>query len=124
MSGTTATLDRVADRETLGHNRITHHAIRHTVEAVTARAFRVSRDNVTAALEDDDGKLGVSVSVKLTLPPLLGPRNGTGTVFELAQHARTEIASRGAELTGLEIGRVDIRLTGGKQDQPKERRVT
>ncbi|MGR0161948.1 hypothetical protein [Paenarthrobacter nitroguajacolicus] len=124
MSGaTSATMVRVAGRHARGHNRITPNAIRQTVEAVTARAFRVGRVNVTASLEDDAGKLGVSVSVKLTLAPLMEPRNGTDTVFELAQQARTEIVSRGAELTGLEIGRVDIRLTGGNHEQPKERRV-
>lgn len=129
MSGTPSAtmspiMSRRAGRETRGHNRITHNAIRQTMEAVTARAFRVGKDNVTAALEDDAGKLGVSVSVKLTLEPLLEPRNSTGTIFERAQQARDEITSRGAQLTGLEIGRVDIRLTGGKQEVPKERRVT
>jgi hypothetical protein len=123
MSGTTSATTARVGRDTRGHNRITHNAIRQTVEAVTARAFRVDIDNVTAALEDDDGKLGISVSVKLTLPPLLKTRNSTVTVFDLAQQARTKIVSRGAELTGLEIGRVDIRLTGGTQEQPKERRV-
>lgn len=111
-------------KETRGHNRITHHAIRQTMEAVTARAFRVGKDNVTAALEDDAGKLGVSVSIKLRLEPLLEPRNSSGTIFERAQQARAEITSRGTELTGLETGRVDIRLTGGKQEVSKERRVT
>jgi|GEM_PF-826213 len=118
-----ATADRAADRDTRGHNRITHNAIRKTVEAVTAQAFGVGKEGVTASLEDDGGKLGVSVSVKLTSGPLTKPRNGTGTVFEQAQQARAEIVSRGTKLTGLEIGRVDIRLTGGKQEQPKERRV-
>ncbi|ABM06906.1 MULTISPECIES: hypothetical protein [Micrococcaceae] len=107
----------------LGHNRITHTAIRTTLEALTARAFRVDRSNVSAELKDDAGKLGVSVSVKLALPPLLEPRIGSGTVFDMAQSARADVVSRGVELTGLEIGRVDIRLVGGHQEQQRKRRV-
>lgn len=111
-----------------GHTRLTHTAIRKTVESVTANAFSVAMGNVSAKLDDDAGKLGVSVSVKLALPQLLKPRNsagsvGTGSVFEQAQTARKEIVARGTGITGLEIGRVDIRLTGGKAEQPKERRV-
>lgn len=101
-----------------GHTRITRHALRKTLEAVTAQAFRVGTGNVAAELEDDAGKLGVSLSVKLSLPPLPGPRKTTGTVFQQAQAARTQLVSRGLELTGLEIGRVDIRLTGAKE-QPR-----
>lgn len=106
-----------------GHNRLTHTAIRKTVESVTANAFRVATGNVSATLDDDAGKLGVSVSVKLALPQLLKPRNGGVTVFEQAQSAREQIVARGREITGLDIGRVDIRLTGGKAEQPRERRV-
>ncbi|SKB96284.1 hypothetical protein SAMN05660916_03587 [Arthrobacter sp. 31Cvi3.1E] len=106
-----------------GHNRLTHTAIRKTVESVTANAFRVATGNVSATLDDDAGKLGVSVSVKLALPQLLKPRNGGDTVFEQAQSAREQIVARGREITGLDIGRVDIRLTGGKAEQPRERRV-
>ncbi|MEO3941218.1 hypothetical protein V3C41_09075 [Paenarthrobacter nicotinovorans] len=97
-----------------GHTRITQQAIRKTLESVTAQAFRVGAGNVAAELEDDAGKLGVKVSVKLSLPSLLGPRTTTSTVFEQARAARTQLVSRGLELTGLEIGRVDIRLAGAK----------
>ncbi|ASN22007.1 hypothetical protein [Arthrobacter sp. YN] len=101
-----------------GHTRITQHALRKTLEAVTAQAFRVRAGNVAAELDDDAGRLGVSLAVKLSLPPLLGPRKTTGTVFQQAQAARTQLVSRGLELTGLEIGRVDIRLAGAKE-QPR-----
>ncbi|MET3904569.1 hypothetical protein [Paenarthrobacter sp. 4246] len=103
-----------------GHTRITQHALRKTLEAVTAQAFRVGAGNVAAELEDDAGKLGVRLSVKLALPPLLGPRKTTATVFQQAQTARTQLVSRGLELTGLEIGRVDIRLAGAKE-QPRSK---
>ncbi|UKA49712.1 hypothetical protein LFT48_20145 [Arthrobacter sp. FW305-123] len=112
-----------------GHNRITHNALRKTVETVAAQAFNVGPGNVAASLEDDGGKLGISVSVALPLPPLLGTpypvgpavedRPGEGTVFAMARQARADIVAQGAELTGLEIGRVDIRLNGDKNSGGK-----
>ncbi|MCP1411324.1 hypothetical protein [Paenarthrobacter sp. A20] len=117
-----------------GHTRIARTALRKTVETITARAFQVGGSNVTAELDDDSGRLGVRASVQLALPPLLGPRPdaGTtldgkathGTVFEKAQAARTELVARSLELTGMELGRVDIRLTGSKQAQLKESHST
>ncbi len=127
-----------------GHTRIARTALRRTVETITARAFQVGGSNVTAELDDDSGRLGVKVSVQLALPPLLGPRpdagtaldgtaldgtalDGTathGTVFEKAQAARTELVARSLELTGMELGRVDIRLTGSKQAQMRESQST
>ena len=115
-----------AGRNRPGHTRITPNAIRKTLEAVTAQAFRVDAGNVAADVDDDAGRLGVRLSVRLSLPPLLGPRKATGTVFEQARAARTQVVSRGLELTGLEIGRVDIRLAAAKEhftEHGKERRV-
>ncbi|MFC8040998.1 hypothetical protein ACFUOZ_16720 [Paenarthrobacter sp. NPDC057355] len=109
--------------ERIGHNRLAHAAIRKTVESVTAHAFGVETGDVSARLDDDAGRLGVNVTVKLALPPLLLRRSSPETVFEQAQAARKEIVARGTAITGLTIGRVDIRLTGGKPRQPKERRV-
>ncbi|SEJ55368.1 hypothetical protein SAMN04487917_10738 [Arthrobacter sp. yr096] len=117
-----------ASEKRAGHTRIARTALRKTVETMTARAFGVGGSNVTADLEDDSGKLGVRLSVQLALPPLLAPRKGAATVFDQAQAARAELVARSMELTGMELGRVDIRLTGAKpaqlkESQSKERRV-
>ncbi|MCW3765354.1 hypothetical protein OCL88_02605 [Paenarthrobacter sp. PAE-2] len=135
MSSAAAANRGSIDVHRIGHNRLTHTAIRKTVESVTAQAFHVDAGDVSATVEDDAGKLGVSVSVKLTLPPLLKPvpllkpqpgrepQPTPATVFEQARAVRKGIVARGTAMTGLDIGRVDIRLTGGKSGQPKERRV-
>jgi hypothetical protein len=107
-----------------GHTRIARTALRKTVETLTARAFGVGGNNVTADLEDDSGRLGVRVSVQLALPPLLATRENAVTVFERAQAARAELVARSLELTGMELGRVDIRLSGAKQAQSKEKQST
>jgi hypothetical protein len=100
-----------------GHTRIAPAALRHTLETIAAHAFGVPRSNVAAALEDDSGRLGATVSVQLVLPPLLGSRQGQngGTVFERSRAARAIIIARGLDLTGRTLGRVDIRLSGAKQ---------
>ncbi|RKR15538.1 hypothetical protein [Arthrobacter oryzae] len=106
-----------------GHTRIAPAALRHTIETIAARAFGVPGANVAAVLEDDAGRLGATVSVHLALPPLLGRGRGPGplrgvdggTVFDLSRAARATIISRGLDLTGRTLGRVDIRLRGAKQ---------
>lgn len=104
-----------------GYNRISPAALRHTLETVAAEAFGVPGKNVEADLRDDGGTLGAAISVQLPLPPLL-PRTraaGTpaagGTLFEQARTARDTILRRGADLSGLLMGTVDITLTGARQ---------
>ncbi|MFJ4170691.1 hypothetical protein ACIPY3_14380 [Paenarthrobacter sp. NPDC089714] len=118
MSGGTGTVTGAR----AGHTRITHAALRKTLEAVTAQAFHVSPGAVGAELEDDRGLLGVKVTVKLAAPPLRALQGGP-TVFEQAQRARTAIAVRGFALTGMRLGRVDIRLTAAKRAPRPEGRV-
>lgn len=104
-----------------GYNRISPAALRHTLETVAADAFGVPGKNVEADLRDDGGTLGAAISVMLPLPPLLQPGPGTGTapaagtLFEQTRAARDTILRRGADLSGLLMGTVDITLTGARQ---------
>lgn len=105
-----------------GHTRITHTALRKTLEAVTAQAFEVDAGAVAVELADHRGLLGVAVTVKLPPPPLLS-RHGGPTVFERAHLARAAITDHGFALTGMMLGRVDIRLTAAKRASKREGRV-
>ena len=111
-----------------GYNRISPAALRHTLETVAAEAFGVPGKNVAADLRDDGGTLGAAISVQLPLPPLLsrGPGAGMppagGTLFEQTRAARDTILRRGADLSGLLMGTVDITLTGDRQPH-RPRRV-
>ena len=111
-----------------GHTRITQAALRHTVETITARAFGIPPSRVSAKLDDDSGKLAVAVSVPLALPSLLEPpsllerRPGPGrSIVDRSREARTAIITEGLAITGLTLGRVDIRLTGAKHTAPAGR---
>ena len=102
-----------------GHTRVTKAALTHTTEAVVAEAFGVPRRDVKVSLADDDGALGITVSVPLPAPTFLAAarnpqsvRQGGGTFFERAETARSGIRETATRVTGSEVGRIDIRLTG------------
>ncbi|WP_200913047.1 hypothetical protein [Arthrobacter sp. Leaf69] len=102
-----------------GHTRITQAALLRTVEAITARAFGVQASGVSARLDDDSGKLGVAVSVPLALPSLLEPRTAAGqSIVDRSREARSAIIREGLAITGMMLGRVDIRLLAGKHPAP------
>ncbi|MDJ0458755.1 hypothetical protein PUN71_016240 [Arthrobacter sp. NQ7] len=127
-----------------GHTRMAPAALRHAVEAVAADAFGVRRNDVSAALQDDAGKLGVNLLVRLPAPPLLVraavPTDSVDRaapdmaapdrerpalfepVFERARTARRQIALLGGRITGMECGRISIRLAGAGHS-PSEPRV-
>jgi hypothetical protein len=103
-----------------GHTRIEQAALRHALEAVAAGAFRVRPEDVSATLQDDAGKLGVDLLVRLPPPPLPGPSalqgppgQGQLPVLERASIARLRISSLGQQITGLQCGRINIRLGAG-----------
>ena len=105
-----------------GHTRIAPSALRHTIEAVAAGAFGVRRKDVSATLADHAGKLGVDLSVRLPPPPLLGNTGqGRQSAFERASIARLKISSLGRQITGMDCGRISIRLAGAGQSAVKPR---
>lgn len=105
-----------------GHTRISPAALRHTVETIAAQAFGVPPTDVSARLDDDSGRLGVSVSVPLALPSLLEPGTEAGrSLFDRSREARSAIISRALAITGRTLGRVDIRLGGAKHTMPVNR---
>lgn len=103
-----------------GHTRIAPAALRHTLEAVAAGAFGVRRGDVSATLADDAAKLGVDLSVRLPPPPLLGTA-GRQSAIERASIARLKISSLGQQITGLDCGRISIRIAGAGRSTPEPR---
>ncbi|NOJ59904.1 hypothetical protein [Arthrobacter sp. 260] len=111
-----------------GHTRITKSALTHTAEAVAAATFGVPRSEVRVVLADDDGALGITVSVPLPAPILLqaaqdpsAVEHGGGTVFDRADRARNGIRETAQQVTGSQVGRINIRLTGIRP--PAERKL-
>lgn len=111
-----------------GHTRISTTALVGTIRAVASEAFTVPAAQVKAKVRDDDGKLRISLSVPILVPSLLEAarhpekvRTSGGTLYERSDAARAGIHGRVTRLTGSEVGRIDIALTG--IHQPRREKV-
>ncbi|SEM86549.1 hypothetical protein E3O25_04625 [Cryobacterium sp. TMT1-3] len=113
---------------TRGRTRIVPRALRQIVGMVTAESLGVTPNQVSVELGDDHGRLALTISTpirvvslqRVTREPALIARTG-GTILARSATSQTEIRRRVGELTGADIGRVTVRLTG--VDVSPERRV-
>lgn len=102
-----------------GHTTVRQKALVSTCSALAAQAIGVPVERAQTSLFDDDGQLGISVTVDYPLPRLdrliehetylaaLG-----GTVFDAVSRARTRISTRATQLIGAEVGSVNVTLNG------------
>ena len=129
--GATPTEPADADRPAAtsrGRTRIVPRALRQIVSMVTAESLGVAANQVGVELGDDHGRLALTVSTsirveslqRVTSEPALITRAG-GTILARSAQSQTDIRRRVGELTGADIGRVTVRLTG--VDIARERRV-
>ena len=102
-----------------GHNRISTQALTSLARAAAAEALRVPAHDVRADWSDDDGLLALSLVLPIRIPPLTtvlrdpGRVAGFGgSIWERAVAAKAVILHRVAELSGAQLSRVDIRISG------------
>jgi hypothetical protein len=102
-----------------GHNRISTQALTSVARAAAGEALGVPAQDVRAEWSDDDGLLALSLVTRVTIPPLPvvlrdpGRIAGFGgSIWERAVAAKAEILQRVTELTGAQLSRVDIRISG------------
>ncbi|TIH33585.1 hypothetical protein D4765_14710 [Subtercola vilae] len=112
-----------------GRTRITSRALNRVVTAVAADALGVEVRSVSVDLADEAGQLVVTVRSPLRVVSLTRVQDDlslvartSGTILERAAAAQQQIRRQAADLTGSEIARVVIRLTG--VDIRTERRVS
>ncbi|MBG0739054.1 hypothetical protein IV500_06530 [Paeniglutamicibacter antarcticus] len=110
-------------RTRAGHTRITAGALIRTITAVTAEAFSIPVADVKASVGDDGGRLRIDLRLPIVLPSFTEAarrpdlvRAGGGTMYDRADAGRSAVAARVRELTGSAVGRIDIRLTGLRQE--------
>ncbi|TFD51858.1 hypothetical protein E3T43_16420 [Cryobacterium sp. Hh7] len=132
LGKTTATADApgttTAPPATRGRTRIVPKALRRIVGLATAESLGVEPGQVGVKLGDDHGMLALTISTSICVVPLsrvirepaVIARTG-GTILARAATAQIQIRRRVGELTGTNIGRVTVRLTG--IDVQPERRV-
>lgn len=111
-----------------GRTRILPRALRQIVGMVTAESLGVTPNQVSVELGDDHGVLTLKISTpirvvslkRVTRDAALIERTG-GTILARSATSQTAIRRRVGELTGADIGRVTVCLTG--VDLTPERRV-
>jgi hypothetical protein len=102
-----------------GHNRITTQALISTAQAAAAEQLGVPAAQVRAGFVDDGGLLALELSLPVPIPPLarvaadpgvLAPFEGS--VLDRVRRAKGGILETVAFLSGAQLSRVDIRVTG------------
>lgn len=103
---------------TAGRDRFAPKALERLARAVAAEALGVRVAETSVRISDTGGALAVRVTSPVAMPPL-GDAPGGGLTVRLAD-AAADARRRLAELTGLEVARVDVRATSAVI---RERRV-
>ncbi len=105
--------------ELAGHNRISNQALTSVAQAAAGEALGVPPHGVRAEWSDDDGLLALSLVTPISVPTLAAVLRDPervaatgGSIRERAVAAKAEILRRVTELSGAQLSRVDIRISG------------
>jgi uncharacterized alkaline shock family protein YloU len=103
----------------VGHNRISTQALTSVARAAAGEALGVPPQDVRAEWSDDDGLLALSLVAPITVPSLTAvlrdPQRVAGfggSIWDRAVTAKAQILHRVTELSGVQLSRVDIRISG------------
>lgn len=102
-----------------GHNRISTQALTSVAQAAASEVLRVPGDQIRATWRDDAGLLALSLVLPIEIPSLTRVArdpsvldNIGGSIWERGLAARETILDKITHLTGSQLSRVDIRVTG------------
>lgn len=117
MSSSTGAVARGV--ELAGHNRISNQALTSVAQAAAGEALGVPPHGVRAEWSDDDGLLALSLVTPISVPTLAAVLRDPervasmgGSIRERTIAAKAEILRRVTELSGAQLSRVDIRISG------------
>ncbi len=96
-----------------GRDRFAPRALEHLVQAIAADALGVAPRDPAVRISDAAGALAVTVRSPVTMPPLGGGDGGADgqDLIQRLAAAAADTRARFAELTGLDVARVDMRAT-------------
>ena len=104
-----------------GHNRISTQALTSLARTAAASALGVESQDVRVQWTDDDGFLALSLVSPIGVPPLRSvagdPGRVTafgGSIRDRAVAAKAQIMSTVTALSGAQLSRVDIRISGAR----------
>lgn len=102
-----------------GHTRISTQALTSVARAAAGEALGVPAQDVRAQWSDDAGLLALSLVTPVAIPPLTAVLRDParvagfgGSIWDRAVAAKAEILHRVTELTGAQLSRVDVRISG------------
>lgn len=102
-----------------GHNRISTQALTSLARTAAVEALGVPPHEVRAEWSDDGGLLALSLVLPIRIPSLAAvlrdPGRVTGfggPIWDRAVAAKATILTRVTELSGAQLSRVDIRISG------------
>lgn len=102
-----------------GHNRISTQALTSLAKAAAAHVLDVDVQDVRADWADDDGMLALSLVAPISVPLLRAvvlDRSRLnafgGSIWDRTVDAKSRILATVTELSGAQLSRVDIRISG------------
>jgi hypothetical protein len=102
-----------------GHNRISTQALTSLARAAAAEALGVTPQEVRADWSDDGGLLALSLVAPIAVPPLQAVLRDPGrvaafggTIWDRTVAAKASILGLVTDLSGAQLSRVDIRISG------------
>ncbi|MGJ3190403.1 hypothetical protein FQP90_15350 [Paenarthrobacter nitroguajacolicus] len=102
-----------------GHNRISTQALTSLARAAAAEALGVEASDIRADWADDDGLLALSIVAPISIPALTDVLRDPqrvqgfgGSIWDRAVAAKATILETVTRLSGSQLSRVDIRISG------------
>ncbi|HET8795555.1 MAG TPA: hypothetical protein VFM62_04180 [Arthrobacter sp.] len=102
-----------------GHNRISTQALTSVAQAAASEVLHVPADQIRASWRDDAGLLALSLVLPIGIPSLARVARDPsvldkigGSIWERGLAAREIVLDKIMHLTGSQLSRVDIRITG------------
>jgi hypothetical protein len=103
----------------VGHNRISTQALTSLAQAAAAEALGVPATDIRADWADDDGLLALSIVAPISVPALSEVlrqpqrvQGFGGSIWDRAVAAKASILDTVTRLSGSQLSRVDIRISG------------
>lgn len=104
-----------------GHNRISTQALTSLAKASASKALGVPAHEIRVDWADDDGLLALSIVSPVLVPPLAAVardsgrlRGFGGSILDRVVAAKSDILGSVTALSGAQLSRVDIRISGVK----------
>ncbi|ASN18664.1 MULTISPECIES: hypothetical protein [Micrococcaceae] len=102
-----------------GHNRISTQALTSLARAAASEALGVEANDIRADWADDDGLLALSIVAPISIPALtevlrdpLRVQGFGGSIWDRAVAAKAAVLETVTRLSGSQLSRVDIRISG------------